>query len=279
MISPKQVVRTGNPLVEIFLDEPAGDDSRLHDAPQAVIAGAHVKRFFAQHVRHRAAERRESRVFQHLQLKLSVTVNEIRVREKIHPVVDVNVEGTEQALVLERTTFEHLLRLDFSGVSEVVHQQSAHLPAMAHFLDHHARDGAAVPVGGSGFKKVTLLFDAGEFGIALIHDHVHQGIAHLLGRNLPQVLPLAIAFVMSELNFFGFDGAEKRVEFEAGDLVAIDANFFAPFVEETYPITESSDFCYFAGHKNLLSTQHLAVSIQPTYVLAPDYPEGSSAEC
>ena len=56
---------------------------------------------------------------------------------------------------------------------------------MPHLLDHHAGDGAAIPFGGRGFKKVTLLLDTGKFGIALIDNHIHQGVAHLLRRDLP----------------------------------------------------------------------------------------------
>jgi hypothetical protein len=40
---------------------------------------------------------------------------------------------------------------------------------------------------------------------------------------------------------------------EGFDIVFVDADFFAPLVEETDPITEVSDFRYFAWHKNLKS--------------------------
>ena len=95
---------------------------------------------------------------------------------------------------------------------------------------------------------MALLFYTGEFSVALVDDHVEQGVAHLLRWDLAQVLPFALAFEMSELDFFGFDSAEEGVELEAGDFVAVDADFFPPFVEETNPVAEGSDFCYFAGH-------------------------------
>ena len=99
---------------------------------------------------------------------------------------------------------------------------------------------------------MALLFDAGEFCVALVHDHVEHCVAHLLGRNLAEVLPLATAFEGAELNFFGLDGAIQRVELERGDLVGVDTNLLAPIVEESDPITEGSDFCYFAGNDLIL---------------------------
>src|SRR5579884_1246371 len=119
---------------------------------------------------------------------------------------------------------------------------------MAHFLDHHPRDRPPVPVRWRGFEKMPLLFNAGEFGVSLIHNHVHQSIAHLLSWNLPQVLPLAPAFVMAKLDLFGFDGAEKRLELKLLNLISIDADLLPPFVKETDPVTECSDFCNFARH-------------------------------
>ena len=83
-----------------------------------------------------------------------------------------------------------------------------------------------------------------------------QRVAHLLGRNLAQVFPLALAFEVAELDLVGFDGAVKSVKIEAGDLVAIDADFLAPVVEEADPVREGSDFCYFAGHKSQKPLHH-----------------------
>src|SRR5579862_4895925 len=98
MIGAEEIVRTGNPLIQILLDQPRRNDLSFHDAPQTVVAGAHVECFFAQHVRHGATQGRERGILQHLQLKLAITVHEIGVGEKIHPVVDVNVESAQQAL-------------------------------------------------------------------------------------------------------------------------------------------------------------------------------------
>ena len=184
-------------------------------------------------------------------MEFAVAVDEIGVGEEVHPIVDVNVESAEQTFVFECPALKHLLRFNFAGVTEVLHQQRAHLPAVTHFLDHHAGNGTAVPVCGSSFEQVSLLLDAGKFGIALIDDHVQQGIAHLLRGNLAQVFPFALAFEMAELDFVGLNGAKQRVEFEAGNLIAIDANLFTPFVEESDPVRKCSDFCYFARHSKI----------------------------
>ena len=206
--------------------------------------------FLAEHIGGRAAERGERRILQHLELELAVAVDEIRVGEEVEPVVNLNVEGAEQAFVFEGAALQHLLRLDFSGGAEKVDEQGAHLPAVAHFFDHDAGKGAAVPVGGGGLEQVALLLDRGKLGVALVDDHVHERVAHLLGGDLAEVLPLAIAFVGSELDLFGFDRAVERVEVEGLDVVFIDADFLAPFVEDADPLAETSDFCYLAWHRS-----------------------------
>jgi len=222
--------------------------------PQAVVAGAHVEGFFPQHVRHGAAERGKGRVLQHLQLELAVAIDKVGVGEEIHPVVDIDVESAEQTFVFEGTALKHLLGFNFAGVAKVIEQERAHLPAVTHFFDHDPRERAAIPVSGRGFEQVPLLLDAGEFGVALVDDHVEQGVAHLLRGNLAEVLPLAISLEVAELDFLGFDGSIESVEMEAGNLVTIDADFFAPFVEEALPLAEGSDFCDFAWHTKNLST-------------------------
>ena len=122
---------------------------------------------------------------------------------------------------------------------------------MPHFFDHDAGDGAAIPVGGRILQEVALLLDAGKFGVALINDHVHQRVAHLLRRNLAQILPFAATFIRTELDLFRIDRAVKRIEMEGLDIVRVDADVFAPVVEHPDPVAEGSDFCYFAWHENL----------------------------
>ena len=50
---------------------------------------------------------------------------------------------------------------------------------------------------------------------------IDKRVAHLLGGDLAQVLPLAASLVGTKLDFVGFDGSVKGVEIEGGDLVAI----------------------------------------------------------
>src|SRR4030088_707125 len=151
---------------------------------------------------------------------------------------------------------------------------------MAHLLDHHPQDGAPVPVSGRVFKQVALLLHAGKFGVSLVDDHVHQRVAHLLCRHLPQILPFTAALVRSELNLFGVDRAIQRVKVEGINLSGIDANILAPVVKQTNPVTEGSDFCNFARHKSkssffrrnpqfAVSPQHSALK-QPGMHLAPN---------
>ncbi len=92
---------------------------------------------------------------------------------------------------------------------------------MAHLFDHDAGDGAAITFRGRGFKQVALLLDAGKFSVALVDDHVHQRVAHLLRGHLAQVLPLVAAFVGTELDLFGFDRAVERVEVEGFDVFVL----------------------------------------------------------
>ena len=132
----------------------------------------------------------------------------------------------------------------------MVDQQSAHLPSVAHLFNHDASNGAAIPLCGRILQQVPLLFDAGKFCITLVDDHVHECVAHLLGRDLAQVLPFAAALVRTELDLFGFNGAIQRVEVEGVDVFRIDTNIFAPIVEQTDPVTEGSDFCYFSRHNS-----------------------------
>src|SRR5580700_4143232 len=130
------------------------------------------------------------------------------------------------------------------------HQQSTHLPAMAHLFDHHASNRFAVPIRGRALKQMPLLLDAGELSIALIDNQIDQRITYLLGWHLAQVVPLAAALEGAELNFLCFNRAVERVEFEICNLVVIDADLFAPIVKHSDPITEGSDFCNSTWHKS-----------------------------
>src|SRR5262249_21265685 len=88
-----------------------------------------------------------------------------------------------------------------------------------------------------------------EFGVALVDDQVHQGVAHVLRGNLAHVLPLTPPFIGSELDLLGLDGAIKRVKPKFFDLAVVHANFFAPLVEQADPVTKCSDLWYFSRHE------------------------------
>src|SRR6266849_7696691 len=104
---------------------------------------------------------------------------------------------------------------------------------------------------------MPLLLHAGEFGVALVHDQIDQRVAHLLRRHLAQVLPFAEPLKGAELDFLGFDCAIERVELEAGDLVAIDADLLAPVVKHPNPVTERSDFGNLPWHKSSINSTTL----------------------
>ena len=126
-------------------------------------------------------------------------------------------------------------------MSEVLDQQRAHLPTMAHLLDHHAGKRFAIVLARSRLEEPALLLHGSKFGISLVDDQVDQGVADLLRRDLAQVLPFLAALPVSELNVLGLDRAEQRVEVEAADIVVVYADLFAPVVEQADPIAEGPD--------------------------------------
>ena len=146
------------------------------------MAGSEVEALLAQHRSHRARERREARRREHVELELAVAVDELGVREEVDPVVDVDVEGPEQAVVLPGAALEELARLDLPGLAEVVDEQVAHLPAVAHLLDHDPAGAVGVVVRRRALEEVALLLDRGELGVALVDDEVAESVAdRLLG--------------------------------------------------------------------------------------------------
>src|SRR5206468_12528069 len=54
---------------------------------------------------------------------------------------------------------EHLLRLDPPAVAKMIHEQVAHLPAMAHFFRHHAAKRLAVVLARRVLEEAPLLLD------------------------------------------------------------------------------------------------------------------------
>ena len=140
---------------------------------------------------------------EHVELELAVAVHELGVGEEVDPVVHVHVEGAEQAVVLPGAPLEQLARLDLARLAEVVDEQVAHLPAVAHLLDHDPADALGVVVGGRGLEQVALLLDGGEFGVALVDDQVQEGVADGLVGDLGDPLPLLLPREVAELDLVG----------------------------------------------------------------------------
>ena len=103
------------------------------------------------------------------------------------------VEGTEQAVAVLGVALEELLRLAASLLTEVGHEQVGHLPTVALFFGHDAGRSVAVVLGRSTGQQVALLFDGGEFGVALNGDHGDHCVAHVLLGDLHGALPLRTA--------------------------------------------------------------------------------------
>jgi len=81
MVGTEQSSELEIPLVQILCSSQLGSPC-FGDALQAGVP-FHVEGFFAQHVRHGAAQRREGRILEHLQLELAVAIDEVGVGEEV----------------------------------------------------------------------------------------------------------------------------------------------------------------------------------------------------
>src|SRR6266849_3077705 len=242
-IDPEQVEADGNPFVDVFLNDLRGNDAGFDDALDAVLAGAEVKGFFLEHGNHGLRERGEAGIAEHGELVFAVAIDEIGVDEKVEPVVDVLIEGAEEALLIEGAALQHFLGFDAAAVPEVVHQEMAHLPAVAHFFGDDAAEGLAVVFAGRGFEEAALLLDGGEFGVALIDDEVEQGVAHALVGYADDLFPFGTALVGAKFDFIRAGGPEFGVKFVLGDFGVVHADVFLPDTEEVNPVIESGKTC------------------------------------
>jgi len=136
IVGAEQIERRRDPLIEEPLDHLRGHRARLHDAQQAVVAGAEVEGLFLQHRIHRARQRVERRHGEHGELELAVPVDELRVGEEVEPVVHQLVEGAEQPLAIVGAALEQLGRFALALVAEVRAEQVGHLPPVPHLLGH-----------------------------------------------------------------------------------------------------------------------------------------------
>src|SRR5215471_8711859 len=188
-VHAEQVIAHWHPLVDELLHDRERHHAGLDDSLHAVLPGAQVEGFLLEHGDHGLRQRRKAGVAEHSELELSVAIDEICVGEEVEPVIDILVEGTEQAPLLERAPLEHLLRFDAPAVTEMVDQQVAHLPAVAHLLCHNAAERLPVVLRGSGLKQPPLLLDRSKLRVPLIDDQVEQRVAHALVWNLDHPLP------------------------------------------------------------------------------------------
>ena len=109
---------------------------------QTVETSQKMKGFFVQHRSHAAAQRRKSRMAEHLELIHPVPIDEGGKGEEIDPVFHRLVKGPQEPFLFIGATFQKFLRLGFPFIAEVAHQEIAHLPAMAHLLGIDSHDTA-----------------------------------------------------------------------------------------------------------------------------------------
>ena len=218
------------------------------------MARAEVEALLAEHRPHRAGERREARRREHVELELAVPVDELGVGEEVDPVVHVDVEGAEQPAVLPGAPLEELARLDLSGFAEVVDEQVAHLPAVAHLLDHDAADAVGVVVRGGGLQQVALLLDGRELRVALVDDQVQQRVPDGLVGDLREALPLALAGEVPVLDLVGLQVAVLGLEGVVGVLRQLEADVVLPRPEGVDPVVEGRDLLHEAPETLIIST-------------------------
>ena len=193
---------------------------------------------------------------EHRQLKLAVTIHEVRVGEEIEPMRDVIVERVEQPVLLsERAALEHLLRFDLAFAAEVVDHQVAHLIAVARLFDHDAHERSQIVFARRVVDQKALLLVGGKLGIALIDDHVEHGVAHALIGNLADLLPAPFALEIAEVDLrrrqFAVLGLEAIPRHEAIDQLAVEADVAPPFVEHDDPVVERRDAIHVCAFQNM----------------------------
>ena len=97
----------------------------------------------------------------------------------------------------------------------------------------------AVVFGGRGIEQIFLLLDRREFGIALVDDQIHQGIANGLIGNLANSLPFLLAFEIAKLDLWGMELAQFGFEPIVAEQCGIVADVFLPLMEIVDPVIES----------------------------------------
>src|SRR5213596_33461 len=157
------------------------------------------------------------------------------------PVVHQLVERPEQPLPLVGPALEQLRRLALSLVAEMTAQQVRHLPAMAHFLGHHAHQRQQIVVGGGVREQVALLLHRRELRVALVYDQVQERVPDPLVGDMHHGRPFALAFVMAELDVRYFLLPELCLELELSNLALGQADRILPVAEVVDPFIEVAE--------------------------------------
>src|SRR5256884_6294150 len=210
-----------------------------------------MERLFLEHRVHGARQRVERRGGEHGELKLAVPVDELRVREEVEPVVHQLVERPQQPLAFVGAPLQELRRLALAFVAEVAAQQIGHLPAVPHLLGHHPHQRQRIIVGRGVGEQIALLLHRGELRVALVHDQVQERIADALVGDVHHGRPLALAFVVTELDVGHVLLPELRLELEAAQIALRQTDTVLPVAEVVDPLVEVVQLAY---HQPLLFT-------------------------
>lgn len=175
---------SGYPLVKVFLDDFRGNLSRLDNPCEPALAGEEVKRLLLEHGPHATRQWGKPGMMEHSELVLSIPVYKSGVGEKIEPVIDRLIEGSEEAIPFKGPPLQELSGLQLSGIAEMGNQEVAHLPFVAHLAVHDPEEALEVIGGGCRVDKVALLLRGSELRVSLVNDQVQERITYILGRNL-----------------------------------------------------------------------------------------------
>ena len=120
----------------------------------------------------------------------------------------------------------------------MIHEQVAHLPAMAHFFRHHAAKRLAVVLARRVLEEAPLLLDRCELRVALVDDEIEQSIAHALVGKLDDLLPLGPALVRAKLDFIRPRRAKLGLELIIHDLRVGHPDVSLPHAEQIHPVVK-----------------------------------------
>src|SRR5205807_5582491 len=178
-----------------------------------------------------------------------VSVDELRVGEDVEPVVHQLVERSQQPLAFVGAPLQQLGRLALPFVAEVAAQEIRHLPAVPHLLGHHPHQRQQVVVRRGVGEQIALLLHRSELRVALIHDQVQERVADALVGDVHHGGPLALAFIVAELDVGHVLLPELRLELEAAQVARGETDPVLPVAEIVDPLVEVAQLAY---HQPLL---------------------------